>query len=187
MSLSASTPTGRSHGIVDRVDVAWVHSPSGPLAASAPGRPCGRSRGTGPSRPSEPATSVLTQDTRTGALTYQPVVAAFHNPPSATLRVGLGEDTVVATGIHRFWVAGRGWVMARELKVGDPVRTLGGVARVGSVEEVAGVQPVFNLEVAGGHSFLVGGLGALVHDNSLVEPVLDPFDAAPVSVAGRSE
>ncbi|WP_435008481.1 polymorphic toxin-type HINT domain-containing protein [Tundrisphaera lichenicola] len=130
---------------------------------------------------------VLTQDTGTGALTYQPVVAAFHNPPNATLRIGLGEDVVVATGIHRFWKAGKGWVMARDLKAGDPIRTLGGVARVESVEEEQGVQPVFNLEVAEGHSFLVGKLGALVHDNSLVEPVQAPFDAASASLADHSE
>ncbi|WP_435008480.1 polymorphic toxin-type HINT domain-containing protein [Tundrisphaera lichenicola] len=128
---------------------------------------------------------VLAQDTGTGALTYQPVVTAFHNPPSATLRIGLGEDTVVATGIHRFWKAGQGWVMARDLRVGDPVRTLGGVAKVKSVKEDEGVQPVFNLEVAEGHSFLVGRLGALVHDNSLVEPVLNPFDAPAVAVASK--
>ena len=30
--------------------------------------------------------------------------------------------------------------------------------------------------MAEGHSFLVGKLGALVHDNSLVEATLAPFD-----------
>jgi hypothetical protein len=128
---------------------------------------------------------VLSQDPGTGALTYQPVVATYHNPPGATLRVRLGQDAVVATGIHRFWKAGRGWAMARDLRPGDPVRTLEGLARVESVEEDK-VQPVFNLEVAGGHSFLVGRLGALVHDNSPVEPVSAPFDALPETLAARS-
>ena len=68
--------------------------------------------------------------------------------------------------------------MARDLKVGDAIRTLGGVARVTAVEE-AETQPVFNLEVAEGHDFFVGGQGALVHDNSLVQPTPEPFDAAP--------
>jgi hypothetical protein len=89
---------------------------------------------------------------------------------------------VVATGIHRFWKAGKGWTMARDLKPGDPIRTLGGVAKVEAVEDEK-VQPVFNLEVAEGHSFLVSKVGALVHDNSLVEPVLAPFDAPTVAVA----
>jgi hypothetical protein len=125
---------------------------------------------------------VLAQDPKTGTLTYQPVVAVFHNPPSATLRVRLGDDTVVVTGIHRFWKAGKGWTMARDLRPGDPIRTLGGVSKVEAVEDEK-VQPVFNLEVAEGHSFLVGKLGALVHDNSLVEPVLAPFDAPALAAA----
>jgi hypothetical protein len=122
---------------------------------------------------------VLVQDTKTGSLSYQSVVAAYHNPPSPTLKIRLaGAETVVATGIHRFWKAGRGWTMARDLKVGDPIRTLGGVAAVESVEDDR-VQPVFNLEVGDGHSFLVGKLGTLVHDNSLVEAVTAPFDGDP--------
>jgi len=126
---------------------------------------------------------VLVQDTRTGGLGYQAVVTAYHNPPSPTLRVSLGgADAVVATGIHRFWKAGKGWTMARDLKAGDRVRTLGGVARVEAVEDDR-TQPVFNLEVAEGHSFLVGKLGTLVHDNSLVEATPAPFDAGTPAVA----
>ena len=79
--------------------------------------------------------------------------------PRRRSRSRLGGESVVATGIHRFWKAGQGWVMARDLKPGDVLRTLGGTVRVGSVETEA-VQPVFNLEVADGQSFFVGGLGA---------------------------
>jgi hypothetical protein len=124
---------------------------------------------------------VLVQDTKTGGLGYQSVVTAYHNPPNATLKISLGgSDSVVATGIHRFWKVGQGWTMARDLKVGDQVRTLGGVVRVEAIADDR-IQPVFNLEVGDGHSFLVGKLGALVHDNSLVEPTLNPFDASPKS------
>lgn len=125
---------------------------------------------------------VLAQDTQTGALGYQPVVAVHHNKPAATLRITLGAETIVATGIHRFWKAGKGWVMARDLKPGDAIRTLGGLAEVATVE-AASVQPVFNLEVASGQSFFVGRQGALVHDNSLVRPELKPFDAPPTLAA----
>ena len=123
---------------------------------------------------------VLVQDTIAGGLNYQPVVAVFHNPPNQTFRVDLGGDAVVATGIHRFWKAGKGWTMARDLREGDVLRTLGGVATVASVEP-SRVQPVFNLEVASGRSFFVGQGGALVHDNSQVEAVLHPFDTVAVA------
>jgi hypothetical protein len=105
-------------------------------------------------------------------------VTAYHNPPNATLRIELGNETIVATGIHRFWKAGRGWIMARELKPGDTLRTLGGLAVVKSVEKEQ-VQPVFNLQVADGESFFVGQTGILAHDNSVVNPTPSPFDAVP--------
>ncbi|SIO13096.1 Pretoxin HINT domain-containing protein [Singulisphaera sp. GP187] len=123
---------------------------------------------------------VLTQDVQTGALSYQPVLVVLHNPPGATLRIALeGElEPIVATTIHRFWKAGQGWVMARDLQPGDPLRTLNGTARVQSVVTDQ-VQPVFNLQVAEGASFFVGAAGTLAHDNSLVKPVTAPFDAPP--------
>ena len=133
-----------------------------------------------------PGDLVLVQDIRTGALGYQAVVNAYHNPPSTTWKVKLGraDDPVVATAIHRFWKVGQGWTMTRDLKAGDLVRTLGGVAEVSAVDPDR-VQPVFNLEVGEGHNFLVGKLGALVHDNSLIEPTPDPFDAPAPALAAR--
>lgn len=68
--------------------------------------------------------------------------------------------------------------MARDLAPGDPIRTLNGVVKVRSIQGEI-VQPVFNLEVADGQSFFVGSRGFLVHDNSLVEPTAEPFDASP--------
>ncbi len=121
---------------------------------------------------------VLTSDVTTGALEVRPVIAVRHNPPSATLRLTLGSESVVATPIHRFWKSGTGWVMARDLKPGDAVRAIDGVVRVVGTEPDA-VQPVYNLEVAEGRSYFVGERGALVHDYSPAQPVSGAFDAVP--------
>ena len=120
---------------------------------------------------------VLSQNPKTGELKYHPLLAVYHNPPNATLRIELERDTIVATGIHRLWKSGRGWVMARELKPGDALRTLDGISVVKSVKKEK-VQPVYNLRVAEGESFFVGKAGVLAHDNSLVEATPSPFDAA---------
>ncbi len=125
---------------------------------------------------------VLAQDTRTGSLSFEPVVAALRNPPDAMVRVELAGETLAATGIHRFWKAGHGWVMARDLKPGDPVRVLGGIVPVRSVTPLPS-QPVFNLEVANSQSYFVGRQGVLVHDNSEVIPITQPFDAVAEIVA----
>jgi hypothetical protein len=121
---------------------------------------------------------VLTQDPKTSELKYQPLVAVYHNPPNATFRVDLegAGGSIVATGIHRLWKAGQGWVMVRDLKPGDVLRTLGGTAAVKSVTEER-VQPVFNLRVADGESFFVGRSGVLAHDNSTINPTPEPFDS----------
>ena len=118
---------------------------------------------------------VLTQNTSSGVLSYQPVLATFQNPPTMTYVVDLGSESISATPFHHFWKASQGWVMTRDLKPGDKIRTLQGVAKVKSVPEET-VAPVFNLEVPSGHSFFVGEAGALVHDNSLVQPVFQAFD-----------
>lgn len=129
---------------------------------------------------------VLTQDTRIGALGYQPVLRVHHNPPGQTLQVRLGGETLLPSIYHRFWVAGRGWVMARDLKPGDEVRVLGGRARVESIEP-GEVVPVFNLDVAVHRDFFVGRSATLTHDNSLPEPELSPFDSAPAVADERAD
>jgi hypothetical protein len=127
---------------------------------------------------------VLSQDPGSGALSYQSVIAAVHNKPAALLKIELGHDVIQATGIHRFWQPGRGWVMARDLKPGDSLRALGGVVEVKSVTQ-GQVEPVYNLKLMQGQSFFVGQQALLVHDNSAVEPVPQPFDLAP-AFAGDS-
>jgi Pretoxin HINT domain/HEAT repeats len=121
---------------------------------------------------------VLSQGASTGTLAFQPVVATHRTPSNPTLRIALGDETIVATGIHRFWKAGKGWTMARELKAGDRLRILGGTAAINAITADQ-VQPVYNLDVAENRDFFVGTSGVLVHDYSFVQPVLEPFDRQP--------
>ena len=131
---------------------------------------------------------VLARDAETGVLAYRPVVSVAHNPPAETLRVRTEDGgSVVATGIHRFWKVGEGWVMARDLRSGDRLRAIDGSTRVISAEPEA-TQAVYNLEVLGGHSFFVGETGLLVHDKSpLGPPSSSPagFDSARYASAAR--
>jgi hypothetical protein len=121
---------------------------------------------------------VLTQDIKTGALGYHPVTVIHHNPPSPTFLVKVGGDTIVSSPFHRFWIVGKGWIMARDLKGGENLRLLDGPAKIASVES-GPVQPVFNLDVAEDHDFFAGAAAALVHDNTLPDLRQTPFDAEP--------
>jgi hypothetical protein len=123
---------------------------------------------------------VLTQDVTTGALSFQPILVVHHNAPGATLRVTTSDgQTVAASTYHRFWIAGKGWSMARDLKAGDTLRTLNGLTKIVSVTE-GKVEPLFNLVVAVSRTYFVGEKDTLVHDNTLPDPHLKPFDAEPV-------
>jgi hypothetical protein len=122
-----------------------------------------------------PGDRVLAQDTSSGALAYQPVLATHVNGPAGTLRIKIDRETIVATGIHRFWTAGRGWTMARDLKAGDHLRMIDGIVTIQSIEP-GPTEKVYNLTVAENRDFLVGTAGLLVHDYSFVLPVSEPFD-----------
>ncbi len=93
---------------------------------------------------------------------------------------------MVCSVYHRFWRANLGWAMARELKPGDVLRTLGGLVRVAKVEPDA-TQPLYNLDVAR-HPHLLRRRERrlLVHDNTLPDHRLKPFDALPVVDVGHS-
>ena len=119
---------------------------------------------------------VLTQSVKTGALGYKPILVVHHNPPSKTYNIKLGTETIVSSHFHRFWKAGSGWVMARDLKVGDSIRTLNGTVQVMAIEQ-GKVVPVFNLDVADDADFFVGDVGALAHDNTVPNRRETPFDA----------
>ncbi len=119
---------------------------------------------------------VLAQDVTTGSLGFHPVTVVHHNAPSATIRLAVNNgDTLVASVYHRFWCAGIGWKMARELKPGDTLRTYSGLAKIVSTEP-GQVVPVYNLDVAGAKTFYVGEHDALVHDNTLPDARQVPFD-----------
>jgi Pretoxin HINT domain len=131
---------------------------------------------------------VLSQDGATGALSFQPVVFVHRNSPDKTLRIKLSDGQYVVCSVyHRFWRANLGWAQARELKPGDALRSLDGVVRVDSIAPDA-VQPLYNLDVACSRTFFAGQTSLLVHDNTLPDHRLKPFDELPVAeVSQRAE
>jgi hypothetical protein len=136
------------------------------ISCFAAGTPVWTDRGPMPIEQVEVGDLVLAQDQATGALAHRPILQRYANPPSETFVVRLGGDEITCSPFHRFWKAGAGWVMARDLKPGDPLRVVGGVKPVESITPGA-VQPVFNLDVDTDASFFVGQAGALVHDNTV--------------------
>src|SRR5262249_48628905 len=109
---------------------------------------------------------VLSQNTATGELSFQPVIRVDRRASKPVVRIATAAEMLVATSVQRFWRAGQGWVMARDLSPGDRVRAIGGCVTVKSRLDDPDA-PVIGLEVAQNHDLFVGGGGLLVHDAGL--------------------
>jgi hypothetical protein len=126
---------------------------------------------TGP-RPIEsikPGDRVLTQDPDSGELTQKLVLKTTLRPPAKMLRLTLGDDQLVTTWGHPFWVEGHGWKMAKELVPGDSIHTLGGAVKLEKTLPAADAQ-AHNLVVDDFNTYFVGMQGLLVHDNEFRRP-----------------
>ena len=74
------------------------------------------------------------------------------------LEVRVSGRTIQTTSEHPFYVRGRGWTAAKELRAGDQLRSHDGQSvAVESVTEGEGLAPVYNLRVQDYHTYFVGG------------------------------
>ena len=113
----------------------------------------------------------------TGVLSYQPVMAIHQTASAPTFRVARWRRSDFATGIHRFWKAGKGGRWPRPERPGTDCGCREAWSR--SARRCSRKpQTVYNLDVAENRDFFVGRQGVLVHDSNFVQPVSDPFDVA---------
>ncbi len=115
---------------------------------------------------------VLSQDPVTGELNYRPVIDSTVRPPSGTVKLSLKQETIVATRGHRFWVAGRGWRMAKDLVPGAQLVAVGGSVDLESMDTEEEME-AYNLEVGEFHTYFVGKNRILAHDNTCPAPTIN--------------
>ncbi len=112
---------------------------------------------------------VLAQHADTGELAYKPVLRTTERPAAPVVRVTVAGQTIEASGGHRFWVAGEGWVHARRMKAGSRLYGVGETCEVEAVGPGAAL-PTYNLIVADFHTYFVGPGRVMSHDNTIVSP-----------------
>ena len=112
---------------------------------------------------------VLSQNPQTGELAYKPVLKTTVRPPTRMLKIVVGDKALQASGGHPFWIAGRGWVFARDLQEGSRLHAVDGTAEVRSVHPT-GSEQLHNLVVADFHTYFVTEAKILTHDNTIREP-----------------
>ena len=122
----------------------------------------------------KPGDRVLSQDPDSGELAYKPVLATSYRPPGRRVVIGVGAEKIATTLGHAFWVAGEGWRMAKELKVGYRLQGLDGAVAVEGLEGIEVPLPwpegAHELVVADFNTYFVGEHLLLVHDNTPRRP-----------------
>ncbi len=112
---------------------------------------------------------VLSQSVETGELTYKLVLASTVRPTTEHCRIQVGDETIVCTWGHPFWLDQEGWRMARHLTAGDSIYTATGPTKIDRIE-AAESQEAYNLVVEDFHSYFVGRSTILAHDNTERRP-----------------
>ena len=108
-------------------------------------------------------------DPETGCLALKPVLRVTVRPEGRLLKIHAGGEEFEASGGHVFWVAGRGWVKARDLRKGMQLHSLRGTLPVEDVEPGT-LQTTFGLVAADFHTFFAGKGMVLTHDNTIRPP-----------------
>ncbi|WP_044640086.1 polymorphic toxin-type HINT domain-containing protein [Risungbinella massiliensis] len=64
---------------------------------------------------------VLAKDEKTGKQAYKAVQWLFEKKVKEVYKLYIGKEVIETTGEHPFWIQGKGWVQAKDLKSGDEV------------------------------------------------------------------
>jgi RHS repeat-associated protein len=111
---------------------------------------------------------VLSRDKADGEVVARAVTDIFVTPNRRISELHIqgdsGDDVLLVTDTHPFYVTGKGWTAVRDLKVGMHIGTATGVATVEGIRLAADTGTVFNLEVEHTHSYFVGHLRSWVHN-----------------------
>lgn len=111
---------------------------------------------------------VTAHDPATGQQVTREVVRTFVHTGIATYEVTLADGATVTTTVeHPFWVDGRGWTPAGELRTGERLQQPDGTTvAVEAVRATGRTATVYNFEVQGDHDYFVraGSHWVLVHN-----------------------
>ncbi|MBL7152175.1 MAG: type II toxin-antitoxin system HicA family toxin [Phycisphaerae bacterium] len=112
-----------------------------------------------------PGDFVWAYDEATGKPTRCRVARLFENRTDCLLILRLHGRVIRTTREHPFWVKGRGWVEAGDLREGDEFLTLKGkYVTLDSISLVKTNATVYNIEVEKAHTFFVSPEEILVHN-----------------------
>ena len=122
--------------------------------------------------------SVYAANPKTGEIAIKKVSRVFKKQTCTLYHVVTSKEEIVTTDEHPFWVNGKGWVAARNLRHGDTLysRDKGTVEIVNVfVEKLDNPVTVYNFEVEDWHTYFVGTNRILVHNECSLTKIDSKF------------
>ncbi len=108
---------------------------------------------------------VLSRDEATGKQAYKKVTATFGHITDELYIIEIGDQKIESTYNHPFWVDGKGWTFAKDLKIGDLlVKDDGTMLDIKDIQHENRQARVYNMTVADFHTYFVSDLGIWVHN-----------------------
>jgi hypothetical protein len=113
---------------------------------------------------------VWARDMATGQSQLRTVTALFSKHADEILTIDAAGTSWQVTPQHPFWVVGKGWIDAGNLRAGDLLSDRAGASHpVTGTSRAVGGTTVYNFEVEGDHNYYITDAQLLVH-NCLVFP-----------------
>ena len=119
---------------------------------------------------------VYAADERTGEVSIKKVVRTFANETDELIHLQIGDSEVVTTPGHPFFIYGKGFEFAGNLRAGDILVNVNGeqvVLEFIQHEILESPVKVYNFEVEDWHTYFVGNDGVWVHNMCGSESVAD--------------
>lgn len=114
---------------------------------------------------------VLAKNQDTGEVAYKLVDQLYRKEIDVSWIISIGDEKLTTTDLHPFWVNGKGWVLTKDLVVGDLLESDDGsliaIKRIDVKEEH---QQVYNISVRDFHTYFVSNLGIFTHNTSCILP-----------------
>jgi hypothetical protein len=93
------------------------------------------------------------------------VAKTFKSQSQEIFEVVTGNEKVMVTAQHPFYVEGKGWVKVKDLQIGDSLKTRGNnKEQIANITKCNRDEDVYNIEVEGNHNYFVTNSNILVHN-----------------------
>ncbi|WP_336784643.1 S8 family serine peptidase [Paenibacillus sp. MMO-177] len=108
---------------------------------------------------------VLSKDPITEVTAYKSVEQVFQKDIDESWKITVGGEIITTTSEHPFWIVDKGWVLAKDLTIGDQFETYdGSKIFVEKIENIQEHNVVYNFAVQDFHTYYVTNLKILTHN-----------------------